>query len=156
MADVAEQQVRDAIVNKLREIPLITNDVYPHRYYPMSVDIPQAILVYTGQENMELDTQTRPRGKTHVLEVRIEVLIKNTGAVEDLVSAVFKEIIPKLEADVTLNGLVQDLMNTRNVKDFFADGGSKEVVEGEKKAIAGVMTWVVQYRTREGVPDQMI
>jgi len=148
MPDLVEKQIRDAVVTVLTGLTTTGANVFPYRFYPVAENQLPALLVYTDDEEIEPDTLATLGGghkKAHKLEVRIEVLEKQSLEVEGTIALIYKEVIIALEADPTLGGLVKDLMNTSNSKDTND--------EGEQPAIAGIMTWQAEYRTVEGAPD---
>jgi len=151
MADLVEKQIRDKLVTALTGLATTKKNVFPYRKYPVDDRLP-ALLIYTDDELITIDTMDTlgqdSRAKLHALDVRIEVHAKQSDTVEDTIAKIYKEVIIALEADPTLGGLIKDLMNTGNTKE--------NVNDGDQPAIAGVMTWEAQYRTREGVPDATI
>ena len=157
MAELVEKQIRDALVNALKGLATTKQSVFPYRFYPAAKDDLPALLVYTDEEDLPEDERTRDkRGiiKAHHLEVRVEVMAKQTQDVEDKIALIYQEVITALEADPTLAGL---LTGSTSIKYLRNTGNRKDIDEdGEQPAIAGIMTWQADYRTVEGTPDASV
>lgn len=145
MADLAEKQIRNAIVALLTGLTTTGANVFLYRFYSVPDAKLPAIKIYTDEEEIEFDSLSAPRKKTHQLDVRIEVVAKQAANVEDTVALIYQEVITALEADTTLGGLVKDLWNAANQKTIND--------EGDQPVIGATMQWICQYRTVEKVPD---
>ena len=102
------QQIREAIVTKLKEIETFGGRVYPYRTRPHHT-LPDA-LVYTSEDevNHELDTMKKDK-YIRTVTVKIEIRVKATANIDDTIDDLCVETEEKMFDDPAFGGLVKQL-----------------------------------------------
>lgn len=103
-----------------------------------AVDTLPAILVYGREEDNSI-TDESPRRLARDLNLTIEVLVKNTGEVEDQIDDICQAVEDVLGPDDRLGGRVADCW-LNSVREELSG-------EGEKPVMVSLMIWKVTYNT---------
>jgi hypothetical protein len=139
------QQIRDQVVTALTGLPTTGNNVFKHRYYPVSSSNMPGLIIYTEDETQSYLTIGSDRTIEYDLTLRVEAYVKAVSNYDDTLDDIAKEIQNAISADRTLNGLVKD---TRfNV---FSSAGE---VGGEQPAFMGRFEIKIIYHTKESDPE---
>lgn len=148
MADHLRKQIRDKLETELTGLGKTGSNVFPSRVYPMeSAGLP-GLVIFTGDEEVENETTTRPRLQRRELRVVIETYAKQVDTLDDELDASCNEIEKAIAADVTLGGLSKDAYLESTEYDLTG--------EGNKPAGVARLEYIVTYTVRENAPDVAI
>ena len=144
----ARTQIRQAVVNLLKDNTAAGNRVYASRVYALDDAKLPALLVFTPQESMGNPTMQRPRTQQRSLSLMIEGYVKARGDIDAEADALALEVEQIIGADPTLGGLVKDVM---------LDTTSTQLSgEGEKPVAIISLTFAVLYCVKENAPQTLV
>lgn len=143
MPDHVRKQIRAAVVAAVTGLTTTGTNVFVSRQPRIEDDEYPCLLVYTLEEESEIDTMNRPRGLERSVDVAIEAVEKGTTGVDDTLDTIAKEVEAALGNNL-LGGLVKDLWLS----------STKFTFDGEAKKVYGAaqMIWQANYRTPEDDP----
>lgn len=146
MAAHLRTQIRDAVVAILSGLPTTGANVFVARGVPLSDNKLPAIIVETNGESV--DDNTIYGQLQRELTLTLKVRVKETGAVDQTIDAILKEIEAALYASSSANTL-GGLVNSVRLRGI-ANGvnGGYELPVGHADT-----DWLVLYFTQAGVPD---
>lgn len=144
----ARTQIRQAVVNLLKDNTAAGSRVYASRVYALDDPKLPALLVFTPQEGMGNPSMQRPRTQQRNLQLVIEGYVKARGDIDAEADALALEVEQIIGADPTLGGLV---------KDATLDTTSTQLSgEGEKPVAIISLTFAVLYCVKENVPQTLV
>jgi len=143
MADHKRKQIRDAVVVTLGGLSTTGANVFPGLARALSSAQHPAIGILTDSETPEYMTFGGPRGINRELEITVVVCHKSATVLEDIIDQVAKEVEIAMAADLTLGGLLVDLLY---------NGFVLNREPAEKVAATADITFTGLYRTYEGDP----
>lgn len=144
----ARTQIRQAVVNLLKDQTAAGNRVYESRVYPLDDPKLPALLVFTPQESMGNPTMQRPRTQARQLQLVIEGYLKARGDIDSDADALALEVEQLIGADPTIGGLVKDAI--LDVTTTQLSG------EGEKPVAIVSLTFMVLYAVKENAPEILV
>ncbi len=144
----ARTQIRQAVVNLLKDQTAAGNRVYESRVYPLDDPKLPALLVFTPQESMGNPTMQRPRTQQRQLQLVIEGYLKARGDIDSDADALALEVEQLIGADPTIGGLVKDAM--LDVTTTQLSG------EGEKPVAIVSLTFMALYAVKENAPETLV
>lgn len=141
----ARTQIRQAVVNLLKDNTAAGSRVYASRVYALDDPKLPALLVFTPQEGMGNPSMQRPRTQQRNLQLVIEGYVKARGDIDAEADALALEVEQIIGTDPTLGGLVKDAM---------LDTSSTQLSgEGEKPVAIISLTFAVLYCVKENAPQ---
>ncbi len=114
--------------------------VYDSRIYAVDFTELPSINVMAQAEVLEVSNLTAPRDMDRTVEILLVVRVKANNHYADLLDSIGAEIEAALSTDLTLSGLVKDIMLT---------GATFEFEAGEEPIGKMEYTYSVDYRTKE-------
>lgn len=148
MANHVRQQIREAFATQITGLTTTGNRVFQSRFYNLdSGELPAAI-VYTKNETIEPSTIGANRVLNRTLSLTVEIYISSSSNADDTADTICKEIETAIAADNTISGLAKDCYLEEIELDLNG--------EGEKPVIVGLLTFNVNYHTREQSPDSAL
>ncbi len=141
----ARTQIRQAVIALLKGNTSAGNNVFEARVYPIDDPKLPALLVYTKLETLGEQSMSRPRTQQRELRLSIEVYVKARGKVDEDTDALALEIEQMIAADVTLGGLVKDMVLDTTETQFSDDG--------ERPVAVAVMNYAILYTVKEHQPQ---
>ena len=136
------RKIRDEIISKVTRLNTTGTNVFPHRVYPVQESALPAIIVYTSSESSARATLGGFASVVSMhrnLNVTIEVYVKATKNMVDILDQIAEEIEVAMGDDETLSGLSEDL---------FLTGTSIEITaEGDQPVGLLKLDYQVDYRT---------
>ena len=148
MADHLRKQIREAVVTLVTGLTTTGANVSDSRVYAVEQANTPALLVYPGNEAVEVDTLTPPRGQTRTLEIIIEGIVRDISEPEDTLDLIAKEVEVAMGADITVGGLAK-FANLIQIETRL-DG------QGDKPLGNIALTYDITYRVAETAPDATI
>lgn len=140
--------IRQAVIALLKGNTSAGNNVFEARVYPIDDPKLPALLVYTKLETLGEQSMSRPRTQQRELRLSIEVYVKARGKVDEDTDALALEIEQLIAADVTLGGLVKDMVLDTTETQFSDDG--------ERPVAVAVMNYAILYTVKENVPNMLL
>lgn len=148
MANHIRHQIREALATQITGLTTTGSRVFQSRFYNIdSGELPAAI-VYTKSENSEPATIGSNRVLDRTLSLVVEIYVSATANADDTADTICKEIETAIAADNTISGLAKDCYIESTELDLNG--------EGERPVIVGVLTFNVNYHTREQSPDSAL
>lgn len=144
----ARTQIRQAVIALLKGNTNAGNNVFEARVYPIDDPKLPALLVYTKLETLGEQSMSRPRTQQRELRLSIEVYVKARGKVDEDTDALALEIEQLIAADVTLGGLVKDMVLDTTETQFSDDG--------ERPVAVAVMNYAILYTVKEHQPQTLV
>lgn len=144
----ARTQIRQAVIALLKGNTSAGNNVFEARVYPIDDPKLPALLVYTKLETLGEQSMSRPRSQQRELRLSIEVYVKARGKVDEDSDALALEIEQLIAADVTLGGLVKDMVLDTTETQFSDDG--------ERPVAVAVMNYAILYTVKEHQPQTLV
>ncbi len=144
----ARTQIRQAVIALLKGNTSAGNNVFEARVYPIDDPKLPALLVYTKLETLGEQSMSRPRTQQRELRLSIEVYVKARGKVDEDTDALALEIEQLIAADVTLGGLVKDMVLDTTETQFSDDG--------ERPVAVAVMNYAILYIVKEHQPQTLV
>ncbi|WP_439271859.1 phage tail terminator protein [Pseudochrobactrum sp. HB0163] len=144
----ARTQIRQAVIALLKGNTSAGNNVFEARVYPIDDPKLPALLVYTKLETLGEQSMSRPRTQQRELRLSIEVYVKARGKVDEDTDALALEIEQLIAADVTLGGLVKDMVLDTTETQFSDDG--------ERPVAVAVMNYAILYTVKEHQPQTLV
>lgn len=144
----ARTQIRQAVIALLKGNTSAGNNVFEARVYPIDDPKLPALLVYTKLETLGEQSMSRPRTQHRELRLSIEVYVKARGKVDEDTDALALEIEQLIAADVTLGGLVKDMVLDTTETQFSDDG--------ERPVAVAVMNYAILYTVKEHQPHTLV
>ena len=144
----ARTQIRQAVIALLKGNTGAGNNVFEARVYPIDDPKLPALLVYTKLETLGEQSMSRPRTQQRELRLSIEVYVKARGKVDEDTDALALEIEQLIAADVTLGGLVKDMVLDTTETQFSDDG--------ERPVAVAVMNYATLYTVKEHQPQTLV
>ena len=144
----ARTQIRQAVIALLKGNTGAGNNVFEARIYPIDDPKLPALLVYTKLETLGEQSMSRPRTQQRELRLSIEVYVKARGKVDEDTDALALEIEQLIAADVTLGGLVKDMVLDTTETQFSDDG--------ERPVAVAVMNYAILYTVKEHQPQTLV
>jgi len=146
----ARTQIRQAVIALLKGNTSAGNNVFEARVYPIDDPKLPALLVYTKLETLGEQSMSRPRTQQRELRLSIEVYVKAQSKisgrkVDEDTDALALEIEQLIAADVTLGGLVKDIVLDTTETQFSDDG--------ERPVAVAVMNYAILYTVKEHQPQ---
>jgi hypothetical protein len=143
----ARQIIRDAAKADLVALPSIADRVYIGRTRALAAAHAPALLVYTTDENSEVDAQGADAVLARDLRLVVEARTSTAEVPDDLLDQIAAEVEPAMVSG-SLVGLVREVTLVRTRKSVESDGTS------HVGALA--MEFRVAYRTRESAPGVLV
>lgn len=140
--------IRQAVIALLKGNTSAGNNVFEARVYPIDDPKLPALLVYTKLETLGEQSMSRPRTQQRELRLSIEVYVKARGKVDEDTDALALEIEQLIAADVTLGGLVKDMVLDTTETQFSDDG--------ERPVAVAVMNYAILYTVKEHQPQTLV
>lgn len=140
--------IRQAVIALLKGNTSAGNNVFEARVYPIDDPKLPALLVYTKLETLGEQSMSRPRTQQRELRLSIEVYVKTRGKVDEDTDALALEIEQLIAADVTLGGLVKDMVLDTTETQFSDDG--------ERPVAVAVMNYAILYTVKEHQPQTLV
>jgi len=142
-------QARKAMSARLMALPLFKKHVHQSRTRRVAAaDLPE-VLVYTGDEAVDMAGVNHPRALVRRCIIYVEAIdrAKASEAIDDLLDSHCAQIERAIAADVSLGGTVKDCRLVRSEFDF----------DGESEAEFGVvrLQYEVAYVTPENDPETL-
>lgn len=144
----ARTQIRNAVTTLLKGNTSAGNNVFEARVYPIDDPKLPALLVYTKLETLGEQSMSRPRTQQRELRLSIEIYVKARGKLDEDTDALALEIEQLIAADVTLGGLVKDMVLDTTETQFSDDG--------ERPVAVAVMNYAVLYTVKEHQPQTLV
>lgn len=144
----ARTQIRQAVIALLKGNTGAGNNVFEARVYPIDDPKLPALLVYTKLETLGEQSMSRPRTQQRELRLSIEVYVKARGKVDEDTDALALEIEQLIAADITLGGLVKDMVLDTTETQFSDDG--------ERPVAVAVMNYAILYTVKEHQPQTLV
>lgn len=144
----ARTQIRQAVIALLKGNTSAGNNVFEARVYPIDDPKLPALLVYTKLETLGEQSMSRPRTQQRELRLSIEVYVKARGKVDEDTDALALEIEQLIAADVTLGGLVKDMVLDTTETQFSDDG--------DRPVAVAVMNYAILYTVKEHQPQTLV
>lgn len=144
----ARTQIRQAVVNLLKDNTAAGSRVYASRVYALDDPKLPALLVFTPQEGMGNPSMQRPRTQQRNLQLVIEGYVKARGDIDAEADALALEVEQIIGADPTLGGLVKDAMLDTSTTQLSG--------EGEKPVAIISLTFAVLYCVKENAPQTLV
>lgn len=144
----ARTQIRQAVIALLKDNTSAGNNVFEARIYPIDDPKLPALLVYTKLETLGEQSMSRPRTQQRELRLSIEIYVKARGKVDEDTDALALEIEQLIAADVTLGGLVKDMVLDTTETQFSDDG--------ERPVAVAVMNYAILYTVKEHQPQTLV
>ncbi|MBN66953.1 MAG: hypothetical protein CMM94_05235 [Rickettsiales bacterium] len=144
----ARTQIRQAVIALLKGNTSAGNNVFEARVYPIDDPKLPALLVYTKLETLGEQSMSRPRTQQRELRLSIEVYVKARGKVDEDTDALALEIEQLIAADVTMGGLVKDMVLDTTETQFSDDG--------ERPVAVAVMNYAILYTVKEHQPQTLV
>jgi hypothetical protein len=140
--------IRQAVIALLKGNTGAGNNVFEARVYPIDDPKLPALLVYTKLETLGEQSMSRPRTQQRELRLSIEVYVKARGKVDEDTDALALEIEQLIAADVTLGGMVKDMVLDTTETQFSDDG--------ERPVAVAVMNYAILYTVKEHQPQTLV
>jgi hypothetical protein len=145
--------IRQAVIALLKGNTSAGNNVFEARVYPIDDPKLPALLVYTKLETLGEQSMSRPRTQQRELRLSIEVYVKAQNKmsgrkVDEDTDALALEIEQLIAADVTLGGLVKDVVLDTTETQFSDDG--------ERPVAVAVMNYAILYTVKEHQPQTLV
>lgn len=136
--------IRDSVVDDVTGLTTTGARVYRSRLYPLSDAQLPGLCVYTGDEQVNTSTITRPRTQERQVEVRVEVFVAAQQDYDDEIDSIIEEVEIAMSADVTRGGVAKDtkLASIRNTM----------AADGEIPVCIAVMSYQIHYTAKENAP----
>jgi hypothetical protein len=144
----ARTQIRQAVIALLKGNTSAGNNVFEARVYPIDDPKLPALLVYTKLETLGEQSMSRPRTQQRELRLSIEVYVKARSKVDEDTDALALEIEQLIAVDVTLGGLVKDMVLDTTETQFPDDG--------ERPVAVAVMNYAILYTVKEHQPQTLV
>src|SRR5690606_13562113 len=144
----ARTQIRQAVIALLKGNTSAGNNVFEARVYPINDPKLPALLVYTKLETLGEQSMSRPRTQQRELRLSIEVYVKARGKVDEDTDALALEIEHLIAADVTLGGLVKDMVLDTTETQFSDDG--------ERPVAVAFINYAILYTVKEHQPQTLV
>jgi hypothetical protein len=135
------QQIRDRLVTILTGLPTTGTSVYAMRKYALDDSKLPALLIYTMDESSTLITIGN-RTMLRDLNVAVEVLVKSSDNVQNIVDNICRDVEEAVAADFTLNGLAKSCILTGTEVNI--------VVDGERPLSSARLSFMTKYITAIG------
>ena len=142
------KQIRDAVVAALTGLATTGANVFSGRTHPLEQDHPPTLLVYAVSERSSLHAMGSPATLLRDLTIAIEGRVMMAGVPDDTLEAIAAEVEVAMMADVSLNGLSQEVTLLATTINTQSPGQSHA---GEVR-----LDYRVVYRTRENAPQTAV
>jgi hypothetical protein len=133
------KQIRDRLVTTLKAgVSLVSQRVYPTRFYALTSSELPAITVSTVAETSSMatiGTKTMMRNAS----VAVDVYVRATSNVDDGLDEIAVQVEEAIAGDFTINGLAKDAVLQSTDIDFSGDA--------EQPIAVGRLTFLVRYIT---------
>jgi len=139
------QQIREAVVAKLKEITDIGDRAYPYRTIPHTT-LPD-IVVYTTEDEVDHEHDAGDK-EIHILTVQVEARAKVTDDLDDVLDGLCVDVEKKMMEDASLGGLVKYLELVKTTIEM----------QGESEKPVGVATleYAAWYRVSRTDPETVV
>ncbi len=143
------KSIRDQVKTSLTGLTTTGSNVTTGRAYPVAVGDLPALFIYSGPEEVLVDSLTFPRDLLRKFIIIIEAVDddKDSATAEDTMDTILKEVETVLGADNTLNSKARD-----------SSLQSVEVIrqgDQERTVIIMRMEYMFEYRTKENAPETL-
>lgn len=147
MAAHVRTQIRKQVVTTLTGLTTTGARVHEMPVYAIEKAKLPALAIYTlSEESPEMTAGGRPRVVKRTVQLAVEAYAMGTGAaLQDALDQICKEVETALSTDPLRGGLAHDT-RPEGVELTLSP-------EGEKPHGVARMSWVVDYKTKETVPD---
>lgn len=137
------KQLRDQVATLITTLPTYTTFVFKNRKYPLdSTELP-ALIVQTGNEEIEVLTTNYPAQQLRKEQLIISVIVENVFEIDDIIDTICKEIEQALAGNVTVS---------RNFS-LLGTSAIEPNVIGEKPVCTVDMQYMAEIVTLENAPD---
>lgn len=148
MADHVRQQIREQFASQITGLATTGSNVFQSRFYNLEAGNLPAIIVYTKDETIEPSTLGSNRVMNRTLFLTAEIYVKSVTNADDTIDDICKEVEVAISADPTLGGLAKDC--------YIEEMEATLNGEGDRPVIVGLLTFNVNYHTREQSPDSAL
>jgi len=138
------QQIREAVNTNITGLTTTGSNVFDTRFYPLEQSNLPALLLYSGDSELEYTTMGDDRTVVVRHEVIIEAIVEATSAPEDTLDTIIKEV-QIANAQTNLGGLAQDFRLESIETSMDA--------EGEQPIVSATLTYACEYHYRESDPE---
>lgn len=145
MVDHVRQQIRDRIITNVTGLTTTGDRVFRSRTYPLNADTMPALLVYTTNEDSDIDVMGIPGALNRIVNVVIEGYVRNITVYDNMIDDICQEIEVVMANDPTINGLAKN--------SFLSGTEINYTGEGDQPIGVVAMNYVVQYRTATNAPS---
>lgn len=137
-------QIRQEVVNILKDNTAAANKVYGSRIHP--IDNLPAIAVFTISEESETVTISYPRTQNRNLTLAVEIYVKANTGFDEQVDSLAAEVETLLAAG--LGNLAKDIKLIATTMTLSGDG--------EKPAAVATLNYNILYQTKENNPETLL
>lgn len=148
MANHVRQQIREKVGTVLTGLTTTGSNVFETRVYPLENTNLPALAIYTKNETSEPEVISSNRSMARMLEVVVEIYVKQTTNFDDEIDKISKEVEIAIAADTTLNSLCKDI--------FLQSTDIEYNTEGEKPLSYASLLFITNYYVKEQAPDVAI
>ena len=150
MPDHLRKQIRDRIATNLTGLANTGLNVFPTRFYPLETDQLPALLVFTTEEENDLDGQSTSSagiGNTRFLTLVIGVHVRESDGdlIDDSLDAISYDVEVAMANDRGINNLALDSYYVGMESELFNDGDQPIAVM--------TMTYTIEYSVTTSTPD---
>ena len=140
------QQIRDSFFLALTGLTTTGANAYKSRVFPLAEENLPGLIVYTSNEDQDEEEGKQARYQFRQLRVVVEGYDKLTAGLDDQLDDIAAEIETALFA-ATLTG----------VRTLDLESSDTEIQEGAEQPVGKIiLSFLVQYLTREGAPETAI
>ena len=145
MANHLRRQIREAIATAVTGLSSTGARVFQSRVYPLeTTDLP-GLLIYTGRENLTVETIHGPAVLGRTLAIRVVGVVRTTADLDDALDQIVKEVEVAV-AGMSLAGLAENIALTEIQEPELT--GTSEQPTGQI-----TMSFEVNYFTEVNAPD---
>ena len=147
------KQVRDAVRDRLMNLPTTGARVYVNNVDPLAVHELPSLTIRAGSESVEVQSIGQPNAYTRrTMTVIVTANVRATSAVDDTLDSILEEVEPALlydQADKQLDGLAVDVTLV---------AVDEPRISGDGDRLVGTvdMQFQVLVNAREGIPGAAI
>ncbi len=141
----ARTMIRNRVIALLKKA---FSGIQVHEFKVYPIDNPPAVLVYTPQEQVIECSISYPRSQTRQLTLVVEAYAKANANIDATVDSLALGIEEALAADLSLDGMIKDIV-LHSSETIFSG-------EGDKPIAVATLTYHITYRVKENSPSRLI
>jgi hypothetical protein len=143
------QQIREQVATTLTGLATTGSNVFQSRVYPLQANELPALLIYSKEEQVDLDEEYASMGSTRTiarkLSLGIEAVAQGVSNVDDTLDTICKEVEVAMAGDIGVNSLAGD--------SYLSSVSIVHEGEGNKPTTVAKMTYAIMYRNSENDPE---